>query len=72
MSETTNFHRSENPPSQQCNRMLCILSTLSPFFPRPSTAVTKKLWTFAEKAWAFARNLPCFSKKCAAFLEEMP
>ena len=71
MSETTNFHRGENPPSRQCNRMLCILSTLSPFFRRPPTAVAQKRWTFAQKAWAFAQNLPCFSKKCAAFLGEM-
>ena len=72
MSETTNFHRSENPSSRPCYRVLCIFTALVPLFSSAPTAVAQKRWTFAQKAWAFARNLPfvfqksaqLFSKRC--------
>ena len=71
MSETTNFHRSENSPSRPCSRVLCIFVVPAPFFVgrrQPSTKTgglsRKRRGLLHETSLVFRKSAQLFSKRC--------
>ena len=67
MSETTNFHRSENPPSRQCNRVLCIFTALVPLFSSAADSRHPKPVDFRAKGVDFCAKPPSFFEKVRSF-----